>query len=521
MLSAKESKGNPNRQTLEEIVSGKKEEPSSSDDDPDPADWVKTSYTYDVTAAYYEVLTETTNGVTTAYDYGIERLSAYSGSSAWNTIKTQYVYDGRGSVAQELSNNNSWYTFGGALAKTAKKSYSYTPFGEMLENESSGFRFNHEYYDAATGMLNLRARQYEPAIVRFSQRDIWHGKVEMPTSQNRYLYCVNEPIGYYDRGGDRFDEGSGVPKKVTPSNNASKTIPFSEDSAQSQRQEQFALQKIKSANRQLENIFGRVGLDTGNSDGVISQEMEKAQQEIARKAANGTLTVKERDRIIQKACTSAVFRDGWEDIKQNIKEKILQRMGEWLSQQAQAAYDTFIYPIIGFEHYSITRGEEIEEDFNWLNALKGKNSIYTYRDELSDRFSIIKFYTTDYTNKNKDVTKRIVSLKFVDLVNLEIRIGGTLEVVVGTHSQGAGGSLNVDLANGALELSDFYETRQGWQATNTNAAILSVPDAYSIYSLYGALNQFVNESIVSPFAQEIAEYYDGLVSSGYFDNLED
>ena len=206
---------------MEEIVSGKKEEPSATDDDPDPAEWVKSSYTYDVTAPYYEVLTETTNDVTTAYDNGVERLSSYTGASAWNTIKTQYVYDGRGSVAQELSNNNSWYTFGGALSKTAKTSYSYTPFGELLKNESSGFRFNHEYYEAATGMLNLRARQYEPAIVRFNQRDIWHGKVEMPTSQNRYLYCVNDPIGYYDRSGNRVDEDVGKPKKETTSRIAS------------------------------------------------------------------------------------------------------------------------------------------------------------------------------------------------------------------------------------------------------------------------------------------------------------
>ena len=161
-MSAKETKGNPNRLTLEKIVSGKKEEPSADDDDPDPAEWVKTSYTYDVTASYYEVLTETTNKVTTTYDYGVERLSSYSSSSAWDKIKTQYVYDGRGSVAQELSNNNSWYMFGGALSKTAKSSYSYTPFGELLSGtnaKTTFFAYNGESYDSATGMVNLRARQ--------------------------------------------------------------------------------------------------------------------------------------------------------------------------------------------------------------------------------------------------------------------------------------------------------------------------------------------------------------------------
>ena len=204
-MSAKESKGNPNRQTIEEIVSGKKEEPSADVDDPDPAEWVKTSYTYDVTAPYYEVLTETTNGTTTAYDYGIERLSAYEGKSAWNTIKTQYVYDGRGSVVQELSNNNSWYTFGGTLAKSNTISYSYTPFGELLNGTTARttfYAYNGESYDSATGMVNLRARQYEPGMMRFSQRDLLKGDQAAPLSLNRYLYCENDSVNFVDPSGE-------------------------------------------------------------------------------------------------------------------------------------------------------------------------------------------------------------------------------------------------------------------------------------------------------------------------------
>ena len=102
-MSARETKGNPTRQTLEEIVSGKKEEPSA-DDDPDPYanantsdSWSTTTYVYDVTAPYYEVLSETTDDVTTAYDYGVERISAYT-KQTLSTQKTDYVYDGRGEV---------------------------------------------------------------------------------------------------------------------------------------------------------------------------------------------------------------------------------------------------------------------------------------------------------------------------------------------------------------------------------------------------------------------------------------
>ena len=207
MMSAKESKGNPNRQTMEEIVSGKKEEPSADDDDPDPYanasssdSWSTTTYVYDVTAPYYEVLSETTDSVTTAYDYGVERISAYE-KIGWSTLKTEFVYDGRGSVAQELHYNSSWYTFGGFLANKGVNSYTYTPFGELLTGKGSGFRFNGEYYDSATGMLNLRARQYEPSVMRFVQRDLLKGDQSAPLSLNRYLYCENDSVNFVDPSG--------------------------------------------------------------------------------------------------------------------------------------------------------------------------------------------------------------------------------------------------------------------------------------------------------------------------------
>ena len=136
-------------------------------------------------------------------------MSAYEGKSAWNTIKTQYVYDGRGSVAQELSNNNSWYTFGGALSKSNTTSYSYTPFGELLSGANARttfYAYNGESYDSATGMVNLRARQYEPGVMRFNQRDIIKGDQSAPISLNRYLYCENNPVNYIDPSGKSIAE---------------------------------------------------------------------------------------------------------------------------------------------------------------------------------------------------------------------------------------------------------------------------------------------------------------------------
>jgi len=79
-------KGDPHRLTLEEMLQGKRLEERAAAV-PDVDEWVKTSYIYDITLPYGQLLTETTHGVTTAYTYGLERIAALNG-----TLKTQYRY---------------------------------------------------------------------------------------------------------------------------------------------------------------------------------------------------------------------------------------------------------------------------------------------------------------------------------------------------------------------------------------------------------------------------------------------
>lgn len=73
------------------------------------------------------------------------------------------------SVAAEVSYNNARYTLGGILSSKDVISKSYTPFGEQIGEAISGFGYNGEYYNAATGMVYLRARFYEPKMNRFSR----------------------------------------------------------------------------------------------------------------------------------------------------------------------------------------------------------------------------------------------------------------------------------------------------------------------------------------------------------------
>lgn len=56
-------------------------------------------------------------------------------------------------MVQEVAYNNSWYTLKGRIGKAEVTSYSYSAFGELLQNESSGFRFNGEQYESANGRI--------------------------------------------------------------------------------------------------------------------------------------------------------------------------------------------------------------------------------------------------------------------------------------------------------------------------------------------------------------------------------
>ena len=155
-----------------------------------------TSLTWDILYGDGVVISETTGKNTTDYTYGLERISSLTGST-----RTEYIYDARGSVAAEVSYNNAWYTFGGMLAWKNVTSKSYTPFGEQIGETVSGFGYNGEYYNAATGMVYLRARFYEPEMNRFSQKDVLRGDAVNPVSLNRYAYVQNDPVNFIDPSG--------------------------------------------------------------------------------------------------------------------------------------------------------------------------------------------------------------------------------------------------------------------------------------------------------------------------------
>lgn len=121
-----------------------------------------------------------------------------------------------------MSYNSAWYTFSGLLSKNTVTTKEYTPFGELLTEDVSGFGYRGEYYNAQTGAVYLRARYYEPELGRFNQKDILRGDISVPVSLNRYAYVRNDPVNFVDPSGMSLK--SLVQKGVSKVTNAVKSF---------------------------------------------------------------------------------------------------------------------------------------------------------------------------------------------------------------------------------------------------------------------------------------------------------
>jgi RHS repeat-associated protein len=74
-------------------------------------------------------------------------------------------------------------------------------FGLCHQIVSNQFWFTGQWIDFETLQYDLRARQYNPYIGRFTTRDLLAGKFENPLTLHRYLYCGNDPVNWVDTSG--------------------------------------------------------------------------------------------------------------------------------------------------------------------------------------------------------------------------------------------------------------------------------------------------------------------------------
>lgn len=78
--------------------------------------------------------------------------------------------------------------------------YQYDAFGNLTEKSESFHNrilYTGQQYDQETGQYYLRARYYNPVIGRFLQEDTYRGD-----GLNLYAYCENNPVNYFDDGGN-------------------------------------------------------------------------------------------------------------------------------------------------------------------------------------------------------------------------------------------------------------------------------------------------------------------------------
>jgi RHS repeat-associated protein len=151
---------------------------------------VTTDYVVDTVPKISRVLTDTTNGATTYYIYGLELLYTLEASGP------HYVHeDTLGSVVLGTDVNGS-----------IEGQYSFDVFGRIRSGSTfhqSQRQFDGEETDISE-LIFLRARYYDPLTGRFISTDPISGDIMDTQAVNQYGYARNNPARLTDPSGEYF-----------------------------------------------------------------------------------------------------------------------------------------------------------------------------------------------------------------------------------------------------------------------------------------------------------------------------
>ncbi|MEO0127234.1 MAG: RHS repeat-associated core domain-containing protein [candidate division WOR-3 bacterium] len=123
-----------------------------------------------------------------------------------NSVLAKYVYAGGLHIAKISGADTMWYhcdALGSPRKMTDESGLvswtgAYQPFGEMLAGTGNVHGFTGKELDAETGLNYFCLRYYDPQIGRFLTLDPFGGYIELPQTQMRYGYCINNPLKYID-----------------------------------------------------------------------------------------------------------------------------------------------------------------------------------------------------------------------------------------------------------------------------------------------------------------------------------
>ncbi len=164
----------------------------------------ETHYKVDHQRGYSEILIESTKvnsgaWLDTVHVHTPDGLGELIASTSAG-VQTQLFSDGLGSVrvAQTAATSHvfSYDAFGIALGATEGMP------ANAADAAATSHRYTGEYADSQTGLLHLRARDYDPQVGRFISMDEHPGANRIPLTLNKYLYGNADPVNTVDPSGN-------------------------------------------------------------------------------------------------------------------------------------------------------------------------------------------------------------------------------------------------------------------------------------------------------------------------------
>jgi RHS repeat-associated protein len=150
-----------------------------------------TTYIWDEASRYGDVVLESDGSGTPLASYTLAQgqlLAQQRGGAG-----SYYLHDAQGNVRTLTDGTGS-----------ISDAYTYTSFGELRERQGTSenpYQYTGQRFDTLTGLYDLRARSYDPAVGRFLSRDTWPINVANPVELNRYGYTANNPVNASDPSG--------------------------------------------------------------------------------------------------------------------------------------------------------------------------------------------------------------------------------------------------------------------------------------------------------------------------------
>ncbi len=131
------------------------------------------------------------------YYYGNRLVMSTDGN---DLNRRYYIHDRLGSVRCVVDGN----------ALTVQNNYTYTPYGEDINSQTTetvvnNVRYAGYNYDDDLGKYYVWARMYSPYMARFNGYDPVLGEYNEPLTLHQFLYCWNDPINHTDPSGEFLD----------------------------------------------------------------------------------------------------------------------------------------------------------------------------------------------------------------------------------------------------------------------------------------------------------------------------